>query len=108
MIVIVVPIMVAPCPRIFQIAALVLSLAAMFSVLALGVMQFGFGFTDLLFASSVIIVIAVHRPRGNCSAQERQNYERGNECLGFLEHVSSSDRLDIVLSWMHMEPCSPI
>jgi hypothetical protein len=108
MIVIMVSIAVAPCPHVFQIAALVLSLAAMFSVLALGVVQFGFGFADLLFASSVIVVIAVHRSRGNCSAQERQNYERGNEYFGFLEHVSSSDRLDIVLSWMHVQPCSPI
>jgi hypothetical protein len=107
MIVIVVPIMVATCSRAFQIAALALSLTAMFPVFAFCVMQLGFGFADLLFAFSVIIVIAVHRPCGNGSAQERQNYERGNECLGFLEHVSSSDRLDIVLSSMHMQPCHP-
>jgi len=107
MIVIVVPIMVTSRPRIFQVATAALRLAAVFTVLALRIMQLGFGFADLLFTPSVIIVIAVHRSRGNCSAQERQNYERGNECLGFLEHVSSSDRLDIVLSWMHMQPCHP-
>ena len=67
MIVITVPAM-ATCPRVFQITALALSLPAMFPVLALGVMQLGFGFTDLLFAPSVIIVIK--RPCGNHSAQE--------------------------------------
>jgi hypothetical protein len=103
MIVIVVPIMVAPCPRIFQITTAALCLAAVFTVLALRIMQLGFGFADLLFAPSVVIVIAVHRPCGNCSAQERQNYKRRNKCLGFLEHASSSNRLDIVLSWMHMQ-----
>ena len=108
MIVIVVPIMVATCPRIFQIATAALRLAAVFSVLALGVMQLGFGFTDLLFAPSVVIVIAVHRSRGYGPAQERQNYKRGNECLGSFQHASSSNRLDIVLSWMQMQPFPPI
>jgi hypothetical protein len=107
MIVIVVPIVVATCPRIFQVTTAALRLAAMVPVFALGVMQLGFGFTDLLFAFSVIIVIAVHRPRGNGSAQERQNYERGNECLNSFQHASSSNRLDIVLCWMHMQPRNP-
>jgi hypothetical protein len=84
------PISVAPRPHVFQIAALVLCLAAMFTMFALGVMQLGFGFTDLLFALSIIVVIAVKRPCGNNSAQERYNHKRGNECLGFLEHASSS------------------
>jgi hypothetical protein len=103
MIVIVVPIMVAPCAHIFQVTAAVLRLAAVFTVLPFRIVQFSFGIADLLFTLSVIIVIAVHRPCGNCSAQERQNYKRRNECLGFLEHASSSNRLDIVLSWMHMQ-----
>jgi hypothetical protein len=68
MIVVVVPIAMAACPNVFQIAALVLCLAAVFSVLALCVMQLGFGFTDLLFAPSVIIPI--NGPRGNRAAQE--------------------------------------
>jgi hypothetical protein len=103
MIVIMVPIMVASCPRIFQITTAALRLAAVFTVLALRIMQLGFGFADLLFAPSVVIVIAVHRPRWNCAAQERQNHKRGNECLGFLQHASSSACLDIVLPWMHMQ-----
>lgn len=75
MIAVVIPVMVpiavmAACPRVFQITTLVLCLAAMVTVLALGVMQLSFGFADLLFALSVIIVIAVKRPRGNHSAQE--------------------------------------
>jgi hypothetical protein len=68
MIVVMVPITVAPCSYIFQIATAALSLAAMFTMLALCVMQLGFGFTDLLFAPSVIIVIKP--PCGNHSAQE--------------------------------------
>jgi len=103
MIVIVVPIVVAPCPCIFQVAAAALRLAAVFTMLAFRIMQFVFRIADLLFAPSVIIVIAVHRSRWYGSAQERQNYKRGNECLGFLQHASSSACLHIVLSWMHMQ-----
>lgn len=68
MIVVVVPIAMAPCPNVFQITPLVFCLAAVFSVLALGVMQLGFGFTDLLFAPFVIVTI--YGPRGDRSAQE--------------------------------------
>jgi hypothetical protein len=68
MIVVMVPSAMAPCPYIFQIAALALSLAAMFTMLALGVMQLGFGFANLVLAPSVIITIK--RPCGNHSAQE--------------------------------------
>ena len=65
---IVVPIMVTSCPRIFQVATAALRLAAVFTVLALGIMQFALRIADSLFALSVII--AVYRPCGNCSAQE--------------------------------------
>jgi len=68
MIVIVVPIVVAPCPRIFQVATATLRLAAVFTVLAFRIVQFVFRIADLLFAPSV--VIAIKRPCGNHSAQE--------------------------------------
>jgi hypothetical protein len=97
MIVISVP-AVAPCPHVFQIAALVLCLAAMLTMFALGIMQLGFGFADLLFALSVI---TINRPCGNHSAQERQNHKRRNECLGFLEHASSSGLHNILISDAH-------
>jgi hypothetical protein len=102
MIVIVVPIVVATCPRIFQVTTAALRLAAVFTVLAFRIVQFVFRIADLLFAPSVVIVIAVHRSRGNGPAQKRQNYKRRNNCLGSFQHASSSNRLDIVLSWMHM------
>jgi hypothetical protein len=65
---VVVPIMVAPCPRVFQVATAAFCLAAVFTMLALGVMQFVFGFANPVFAFSV--VIAIKRPRGNRPAQE--------------------------------------
>jgi hypothetical protein len=95
-IVVTVPAM-APCPHVFQVTASVLRLAAVFSMLALRVMQLALGIADLLFAPSVIIVIAIQRPRGNRSTQERQNYKCRNERLGFLEHASSSACLYILL-----------
>jgi len=60
--------MMAPFTRFFQIVAAGLRLAAVFTVLALGIMQFALRIADSLFALSV--VIAVYRPCGNCSAQE--------------------------------------
>jgi hypothetical protein len=102
MIVIAVPIMVAPCPRIFQVATAVLRLAAVLTMLAFRIVQLALRIADLLFAPSVIIVVAVHCSRWNCSAQERQNYERGNERLGFLQHASSSGCIHIVLPWMQV------
>src|SRR5579871_1545974 len=96
MIVITVPAM-APRPHVFQIATAALRLAAVFTVLPFRIVQFSFGIADLLFAPSVIIVIAIQRPRGNRSAQERQNHKRRNECLGSLEHASSSTCLYILL-----------
>src|SRR5579864_1612533 len=94
MIVIVVPIAMAPCPHVFQITTAALRLAAVFPMLALRVVQFALCIADLLFAPSV--VVTVYRPRGNCSAQERQNHKRRNERLGFLKHASSSNCLYIV------------
>jgi hypothetical protein len=96
MIVIAVPAM-APCPHVFQIPTAVLRLTAVFTVLPFRIVQLALGIADLLFAPSVIIMIAIQRPRGNRSAQERQNHKRGNECLGSLEHASSSDCLYILL-----------
>jgi hypothetical protein len=65
---VVVPITVAPCPRVFQVATAVFCLAAVFTMLALGIMQLVLRIADSFFALSV--VIAVKRPRGNCPAQE--------------------------------------
>jgi hypothetical protein len=101
-IVVVVPIAVASCPHVFQITATVSRLAAVFTMLAFRIMQSALGVADLLLAPSVIVVIAVHRPRGNGSAQERQNHKHGNECLGFLEHASSSACKYIVLLDAHL------
>jgi len=105
MIVITVPAM-APRPHVFQITAAALRLAAVFPVLAFRIVQLALRIANLLFAPSV--VVTVYRPRGNRSAQERQNNKRGNECLGFLEHASSSDCLYIVLSWMRRLATLPI
>jgi hypothetical protein len=102
MVTIVVPIAVAPRPHVFQITTAALRLAAVFTMLAFRIMQSALGIANLLLAPSVIIVIAVHRPRGNGSAQERQNHKRGNQCLGFLEHASSSACMYIVLLDTHV------
>jgi uncharacterized membrane protein len=72
-IVVMIPIMVAvsamaPCPHVFQVTTAALRLAAVFTVLAFGVMQFSLRITDLLLAFS--IVITVYRPRGDRSAQK--------------------------------------
>jgi hypothetical protein len=101
MIVIAVP-AVAPRPHVLQVATAALRLAAVFTMLAFRIMQSALGIANLLLAPSVIIVIAVHRPRGNGSAQERQNHKRRNECLGFLEHASSSACMYIVLLDAHV------
>jgi hypothetical protein len=68
MIVIMVPIAVAPCPSVFQVTTLALCLAAVFPMLALRIMQLAFGITDLLLASFVIV--AGNGPYRNRSAQE--------------------------------------
>jgi hypothetical protein len=68
MIVVVVPIAVAACSRIFQVATAALCLAAVFTVLALRIMQLPLRIAESLFALSV--VIAIKRPRGNYPAQE--------------------------------------
>jgi len=68
MIVVVVPIAVAACSRIFQVATAALCLAAVFTVLALRIMQLLLRIAEPLFALSV--VIAIKRPRGNYPAQE--------------------------------------
>ena len=59
---------VAPCPRIFQITTPALRLAAVFTMLALRIMQLLLRIAESLFALSV--VIAIKRPRGNYPAQE--------------------------------------
>jgi hypothetical protein len=100
-IVVVVPIAVAPRPHVFQITTAALRLAAVFTMLAFRIMQSALCIADLLLAPSVI-VIAVHRPRRNGSPQERQNHKRGNECLGSLEHASSSACMYIVLLDAHV------
>jgi hypothetical protein len=100
-IVVVVP-AVASRPHVFQVTTAALRLAAVFTMLAFRIMQSALGIANLLLAPSVIIVIAVHRPRGNGSAQERQNHKRRNECLGFLEHASSSACMYIVLLDAHV------
>jgi hypothetical protein len=71
MIAVVVPVsVVAPCSRIFHVPAAALRLAAVFPVLAFRIVQLALGIADLLLAPSVIVVITIHRPCGNCSAQE--------------------------------------
>ena len=60
--------MMAPFTRFFQIVAAGLRLAAVFTVLALGIMQFALRIADSLFALSV--VIAIKCPCGNHSAQK--------------------------------------
>jgi hypothetical protein len=77
----------APCPCVFQVPTLALRLSAVFSVFAFRILQFALGIANLLLALPVII--AIKRPRGNHSAQERQNNKRRNECFDFLEHASS-------------------
>ena len=64
--------MMAPCPRVLQVTTPALRLTAVFSVLAFCFLQLALGIVDLLFAFSVVIVIADHRSRRNCSAQERR------------------------------------
>jgi hypothetical protein len=88
---------VAPSSCIFQVAAAALRLTAVFPVLAFRILQLALGIVDLLFALSVVIVIAVKRPCGNRSAQKRQNNKGGNECSGSLEHASSSACIYILL-----------
>jgi hypothetical protein len=68
-IVIAVPVM-APLARFFQVMAACLRLAAVFTVLALGLAQSALRVADSLLAPSVAVVVAVQRPRGNCPAQE--------------------------------------
>lgn len=68
MIVVMVPITMAPFTRFFQIVAAGLRLAAVLTVLALGIVQLALRIADSLFALS--IVIGIKRSRGNHSAQE--------------------------------------
>jgi hypothetical protein len=70
-IVIVVPIAMATCPRVFQVATAALRLAAVFTMLAFRIVQLALGIADLLYALSVVVMIAVKRPCWNRSAQER-------------------------------------
>jgi hypothetical protein len=71
MIVVVVSIsVVASGPRVFQVPTAALCLAAVFPMFALRIVQFALRCADSVFALPVIIVITVHRPRGNRSAQK--------------------------------------
>jgi len=92
-VVVMVPVaVVAPSPCIFQVTTAILRLSAMFPVLAFLIVQLTLCIADSLLALSVIITAMVNkRPCGHCSAQERQNNKGRNECLGFLQHASSSD-----------------
>ncbi|HVG90700.1 MAG TPA: hypothetical protein VNB54_04345 [Alphaproteobacteria bacterium] len=71
MIMIAVPIStVAPFAGFFQVVAAGLRLAAVFTVPALGIVQSALCIADSLLALSVVIVVAVQRPRRDRSAQE--------------------------------------
>src|SRR6478735_3008714 len=85
MIVIAVPVM-APLARFFQIVAAGLCLAAVFAVLALRIVQSALRVANSLLALSVIVVVAIQRPRGHRSAQERADHKGRNECSGFFKH----------------------
>jgi hypothetical protein len=87
----------APFARFLQIVAAGLRLAAVFSMLALGIVQPALRITDSLLAFSVIVMIAVQRPRGHRTAQERENNQRRNKSSGLLQHASSSACLYILL-----------
>src|SRR3981081_3429961 len=103
MVAVMIPVSVmASCPRIFQVTAAILRLSAVFPVLAFLIVQLTLRIADSLLALSVIVAITDKCPCGNGSAQERQNNERRDERLGFLEHASSSSDCHIHLrSWMH-------
>jgi hypothetical protein len=76
----------APFACFFQVMAAGLCLAAVFTVLALGIAQSALGIADSLLALSVVVVVAVQRPRGERSAQERTDHKGRNECSGFYKH----------------------
>jgi hypothetical protein len=103
-VVVMVPVaVVAPSPCIFQVTTAILRLSAMFPVLAFLIVQLTLRIADSLLALSVIVTAMVNkRPCGHCSAQERQNNKGRNECLGFLQHASSSDCHTHLISWMHL------
>lgn len=68
MVVVVVPITMATCPRVFEVTTAAFGLPAVFPVLAFRIVQFVFRIADPLLAFSVII--AIQRPCGYGSAQE--------------------------------------
>jgi hypothetical protein len=102
MIVVVIAVMSAAAafPRLFQIAAPVLGLAAAFTVLANGLLQLIFRVADPLLALSV--VVAVKRLRGNGAAQECKNHQRRNERPNLVEHATSRCGMQ-----SHLTPDSP-
>lgn len=61
---------VAPLARFLQVVAAGLRLAAVWSVPALGIVQSALRIADSLLALSVVIVVAIQRPRGDRYAQE--------------------------------------
>jgi len=82
---------VTPFARFLQIVTTGLRLAAVLTVLALGIVQSALRIADSLLALPVIVVIAVKRLCGDRSAQEREHNQRRNERSGLLKHASSSD-----------------
>lgn len=87
MVVIVVAVSVATCPRCFHIAATALRLAAVLTVLAFCIVHLVFGFADPLLAFAVIIT--VKRLYGDGSSQKRENDERRKHCFHFIQHATS-------------------
>jgi hypothetical protein len=85
MIVIAIPVM-APLARFFQVMAASARLAAVCAVFALRIVQSALRIANSLLALSVVIVVAVQRPRGDRSAQKRTDHKRRNECSGFFKH----------------------
>jgi membrane protein implicated in regulation of membrane protease activity len=85
---VVIVIMAAAFPRLFQFAAAILSLAAALAVLANGLLQLAFCIVDFLFALSLVVVVTVKRLRGNGPAQKRENDQCCNQRSDFLEHAN--------------------
>jgi hypothetical protein len=86
MIVIAVPAVMAPFARFFQIVTAGSRLAAVCAVFALRIVQSALRIADSLLALSVVVVIAVQRPHGDRTAQERADHKRRNECSGCFKH----------------------
>jgi hypothetical protein len=104
MIVVVIAVMSAAAafPRLFQVVAPALGLAAAFTMFADGLLQLIFRIADPLLALSVVVVVAVKRLRGNGATQECENYQRRNQRSDFVEHATSRCGMQ-----SHLTPDSP-